>query len=158
MSVGDNGLLVQVFDAFQPLGLRHQLFLPLRVVGLGRVATRCVARESRRDDEPAARAQQLDAGLIPDLDPPAGQQRHPAGEVGGLAALAVVERRTVRTKLVVEMVDLRIVGLADIAVLGLHHFAEFGIKTRSSKGNIVTKHGVEKIIRAPKDYDAEAGA
>ena len=38
------------------------------------------------------------------------------------------------------------------------HFAEFGIKTRSSKGNIVTKHGVEKIIRAPKDYDAEAGA
>ena len=38
------------------------------------------------------------------------------------------------------------------------HFAEIGIKTRSSKGNIVTKHGVEKIIRAPKDYDAEAGA
>lgn len=38
------------------------------------------------------------------------------------------------------------------------HFAEFGIKTRSSKGNIVTKHGVEKIIRAPKDYDADAGA
>lgn len=38
------------------------------------------------------------------------------------------------------------------------HFAEIGIKTRSSKGNIVTKHGVEKIIRAPKDYDADAGA
>lgn len=38
------------------------------------------------------------------------------------------------------------------------HFAEIGIKTRSSKGNIVTKHSVEKIIRAPKDYDAEAGA
>jgi len=38
------------------------------------------------------------------------------------------------------------------------HFAEFGVKSRSSKGNIVTKHGVEKIVRAPKDYDAEAGA
>ncbi len=33
------------------------------------------------------------------------------------------------------------------------HFAEFGIKGRSSGGNLVTKHGVEKIIRAPKDYD-----
>ncbi len=38
------------------------------------------------------------------------------------------------------------------------HFAEFGVKTRAVKGNIVTKHGVEKIVRAPKDYDPEAGA
>ncbi|MDX1680440.1 MAG: DNA gyrase/topoisomerase IV subunit A [Akkermansiaceae bacterium] len=38
------------------------------------------------------------------------------------------------------------------------HFAEFGVKSRGAKGNIVTKHGVEKIVRAPKDYDAEAGA
>lgn len=38
------------------------------------------------------------------------------------------------------------------------HFAEFGIKSRSSGGNLVTKHGVEKIIRAPKDYDPGAGA
>jgi len=32
------------------------------------------------------------------------------------------------------------------------HFAEFGIKSRGSMGNIVTKHPVEKIINAPKDY------
>jgi topoisomerase-4 subunit A len=32
------------------------------------------------------------------------------------------------------------------------HFAEFGIKSRSSLGNIVTKHPVEKILIAPKDY------
>lgn len=38
------------------------------------------------------------------------------------------------------------------------HFAEFGIKSRSSMGNIVTKHGVEKIVRAPKDYDPHVGA
>ncbi len=37
-------------------------------------------------------------------------------------------------------------------------FAEIGIKARASKGNIVTKHGVEKIVRAPKDYDSDAGA
>ena len=38
------------------------------------------------------------------------------------------------------------------------HFAEFGIKGRSSGGNLVTKHGVEKIVRAPKDYDPDLGA
>jgi topoisomerase-4 subunit A len=38
------------------------------------------------------------------------------------------------------------------------HFAEFGIKSRSSAGNLVTKHAVEKIVRAPKDYDPKLGA
>jgi topoisomerase-4 subunit A len=38
------------------------------------------------------------------------------------------------------------------------HFAEFGIKSRSSGGNLVTKHGIEKIVRAPKDYDPTLGA
>ncbi|MEI8038294.1 MAG: DNA gyrase/topoisomerase IV subunit A [Verrucomicrobiota bacterium] len=38
------------------------------------------------------------------------------------------------------------------------HFAEFGIKSRSSAGNLVTKHGIEKIVRAPKDYDPNLGA
>ncbi|MEP2774829.1 MAG: DNA gyrase/topoisomerase IV subunit A [Luteolibacter sp.] len=32
------------------------------------------------------------------------------------------------------------------------HFAEFGIKGRGSQGNIVTKHPVEKILIAPKDF------
>jgi len=38
------------------------------------------------------------------------------------------------------------------------HFAEFGVKGRGSRGNLVTKHAVEKIIRAPKDYDPSLGA
>ena len=38
------------------------------------------------------------------------------------------------------------------------HFAEFGIKSRGSAGNLVTKHAVEKIVRAPRDYDSNAGA
>ena len=37
-------------------------------------------------------------------------------------------------------------------------FSEFGIKSRSSAGNLVTKHAVEKIVRAPKDYDPDLGA
>lgn len=38
------------------------------------------------------------------------------------------------------------------------HFAEFGVKSRSSAGNLVTRNGIEKIIRAPKDYDPKLGA
>ena len=38
------------------------------------------------------------------------------------------------------------------------HFADYGIKGRSSGGNLVTKHGIEKIIRAPKDFDPNLGA
>jgi topoisomerase-4 subunit A len=38
------------------------------------------------------------------------------------------------------------------------HFADYGIKGRSSGGNLVTKHGIEKIVRAPKDYDPNLGA
>lgn len=37
-------------------------------------------------------------------------------------------------------------------------FEEFALKSRSSAGNLVTKHAVEKIVRAPKDYDPTLGA
>ena len=33
------------------------------------------------------------------------------------------------------------------------HFAEVAVKGRASGGNVVTKHAIEKITRAPKDYD-----
>lgn len=38
------------------------------------------------------------------------------------------------------------------------NFSEFGVKSRSSMGNLVTKHGVDRIVRAPRDYDPEVGA
>jgi len=37
-------------------------------------------------------------------------------------------------------------------------FSEIAVKGRASGGNLITKHAVEKIIRAPKDFDPEAGA
>ena len=46
------------------------------------VARRRVAREAGGDDQARAGAQQLDARLVADLDPPAGEQRHPAAQVG----------------------------------------------------------------------------
>ncbi|MBU6171394.1 MAG: DNA gyrase/topoisomerase IV subunit A [Verrucomicrobia bacterium] len=37
-------------------------------------------------------------------------------------------------------------------------FSEFGVKSLSSAGNLMAKHPVEKIVRAPKDYDPDLGA
>ncbi|MCU0794984.1 MAG: DNA gyrase/topoisomerase IV subunit A [Akkermansiaceae bacterium] len=38
------------------------------------------------------------------------------------------------------------------------HFGEVGVKGRSSRGNMVTKLAVDRIVRAPKDFDPEVGA
>ncbi len=36
-----------------------------------------------------------------------------------------------------------------------YRFGEIAIKGRAAKGNIVTKHGVDRIVRAPKDFNDE---
>ena len=64
---------------------------PVAEVGLGGVARGGVAGKARGDDEVRARAQQLEPGLVADLDPPAGEQRHAAAQVGQLGALGEVE-------------------------------------------------------------------
>ena len=51
---------------------------PLVEVGLPAVPEGRVAREPGGDDERCARPQELDAGLVPDLHPPTGEQRDPA--------------------------------------------------------------------------------
>ncbi|MDB6077187.1 MAG: hypothetical protein JWO82_934, partial [Akkermansiaceae bacterium] len=38
------------------------------------------------------------------------------------------------------------------------HFAEVAIKGRSSGGNIVSKLAIDRVVRAPKDFDPEVGA
>ena len=60
-------------------------------VGLLRVPGRRVPRKPRRHDQRGPGPQQLDPGLVADLHPPAREQRDPAGEVGGLGPLGVVE-------------------------------------------------------------------
>ena len=90
---------------------------PVVEVGLLRVAQGGVAREPGRDDQLRAGAEELDAGLVADLHPAAGQEGHPAAEVGRLGPLVEVQRAAVRAQLVVEVVDLDVVLLADVAVL-----------------------------------------
>ena len=64
---------------------------------------------------------------MPDLHAPAGEQGHAPAQVGGLGALDPIQLRTLGAKLVVEMVDGRVVLLADVAVLRFDDFAEVGI-------------------------------
>jgi len=39
----------------------------------------------------------------------------------------------------------------------LFKFGEIALKGRAAKGNIVTKHGVDRVVRAPKDLGDESG-
>ncbi len=38
------------------------------------------------------------------------------------------------------------------------NFGEIGVKSRGSRGNIVTKLNADRVVRAPKDFDPEVGA
>src|SRR5688572_12579834 len=71
-----------------------------------------------------ARAQQFDSRLIANLDASTGEKRDPPAEVGRLRTLAEVQLRATRAKLIVEMVNLRVVLFADITVLRLHDFTK----------------------------------
>jgi topoisomerase IV subunit A len=41
-------------------------------------------------------------------------------------------------------------------VTRLFVFSEVGVKGRASGGNLVTKHSVDRVVRAPKDYDLKS--
>ena len=100
---------------------------PLGEIRLGRITGRCVAREACADDELHPGAQQLDARLITDLHAPAGQERHAPAQIRRLGALAEIQIAARRAKLVVEMMNRRVVLLADVAILRLDDFAEIRV-------------------------------
>src|SRR5262245_5063651 len=92
---------------------------PGREVRLAGVTMCRVAREARRDDQVRPAAQQLQTGLIADLHAAAREERHPSGEVRQLSALVEVQLGAGGTELIVEVMDDRVLLLADVAVLQL---------------------------------------
>ena len=96
-------------------------------VGLLRVPGRRVPRKPRRHDQRGPGPQQLDPGLVADLHPTAREQRDPAGELGGLGPLAVVEVAARQAELVVEGMDLDVALLAHVAVLQVDHLSTLGV-------------------------------
>ena len=91
---------------------------PIAEVGLLRVARRGVPREARRDDEVRAGAEELQAGLVADLDASAGEQRDTAAQVRELRARGEIEIGARGAELIVEVVDARVGLLADVADAG----------------------------------------
>ena len=100
---------------------------PLLEIRLGGVAHGGIARETGGDDKLRPGAQQFDAGLVTDLHAAAGEQRHAPTQVGGFSALEKIQFRTRRTKLIVEMMDLRVIFFADVTILRFDRFVEIGI-------------------------------
>ncbi len=151
-----HGLAGVVDDEIQPRIFRHHMLAkclharrvpqiepenlqpmsPLLKIRFGGITHRRVARKPCGHDELRAAAEQLDAGLITDLHATAGEQRHAPAQVGQFAALAEIQLRACRTKLVVKMMDLRVILFADITILRLddalagireHCFGTFGV-------------------------------
>ena len=74
-----------------------------------------------------AGSQQPNARLVADFDASAGEQRDAPVQIRRLGALAEIQIGAFRAKLVVEMVEGRVVLLADIAVLRLDLIAKIRV-------------------------------
>ena len=129
---------------------------PVVEVRLLRVAGGRVAREARRHDQVRAGAQQLDPGLVADLHAAAREQRDAALEVGGLGALREVELGARRAELVVEVVQLAVGLLADVAVLLLDRLARRRC-SRSVRLEALRRVDVRRREHRPLAQHADAG-
>src|SRR5687767_10555189 len=92
---------------------------PFSKVRLTGVTRRRIPWEARSHDQVRTAAQQLESRLVADLHAPAGEQRDAATEIGQLGALTEVQLRARRTQLIVEVMNQRVLLLADVAVLEL---------------------------------------
>jgi hypothetical protein len=121
---------------------------PLLEIRFRCVTHRRIAWEARRDDELGAAAEQFDASLIADFHAAARQQGRAPAQVGQFAALAPVQFRAGRAKLVVEVMDLGIIPLADVTILRFNGLVEVRV--------ILHRHWLEvrwrKDVRRGEDF------
>ena len=96
-----------------------EAIVPFGKVRLLCIAARAVARKPRRHDQVRTAAQQLQPRLVADLDATARQQRDTSSEIRTLVALAVVDFRAGGAQLIVEVMELRVLLFADVAMLKL---------------------------------------
>src|SRR6516164_9059607 len=96
-----------------------QAMAPLCKVWLANGTGRGDTRKACRHDEVGSGTQQPDAGLVTDLHASASEQCNPSTQISRFAALAIVQVRAFRAKLVVEMMKIRVMPFADVTVLRL---------------------------------------
>ncbi len=117
---GGHNLAAESFDTRRVAQIQTVDFepaAPFAKVRLLRIASRGIAREARRDDQAGTRAQKLEPGLVADLDAATGQERDSAAQVRKLGSLREVELAAGQAQTVVEMMNGRVLLLADVAVL-----------------------------------------
>src|SRR5688572_10180915 len=103
---------------------------PVVEIRLARIPPRRIPRKPRRHDQLGPAAKQFEPGLIADLHPPTGQQRHAPVQIRQFGALAEIQLGAGRAQLVVEMMQLRVLRLARIA-MPLDLGAGFEVRLRS---------------------------
>ena len=103
----------------------------------GGEAAHRVLGEARRDRRVRAVAEQPQRDVHPDLGAATGEQGALAGEVGALVALGVRAGRAVGAEPVVERVDERVVGLADVAAARVDELAGEGAGGVGDQGDAV---------------------
>ena len=99
---------------------------PVAEVGFLRVASSGVARKAGRDDEMCAGSEEDQSGLVSDLHASTGQQRHASAQIRELGARGEVDVGAAGAQLVVEGVEGRVRGLADVADTA--HRGTFGVR------------------------------
>src|SRR5687768_10989941 len=86
-----------------------QAMTPLREIRLRSIARRRIARKASRHNQMTAGAQHFDAGLIANFNTSSSEQRHATTKISKFGPFAKIQLRARRTKLIVEVVNLRIV-------------------------------------------------
>jgi hypothetical protein len=120
---------------------------PLFEVGFLGVAFGGIAGEAGGDDEMGAAAEEFESGLVADFDAAAGEEGNAAGQVGEFGSLAKVEFGAGGAHLVVEVMDLGVLLLADVAVEGFGGLA-----------GLLFGRGGREVVRGGEDGFAAEGA
>ena len=102
-------------------------FAEVRFLG---IALRGIPGEPRCHNQGGSGTQQLNAGLVANLDTPSGQQRYTPPQVGKFRSLHEVKLGALRTHLVVKMVDHAVVDLANVAVVRIRGFRVLLLRLR----------------------------
>src|SRR3974390_168063 len=104
-----------------------QAMAPLCKVWLASVTGCGVARKACRHNEMGAGTQQPDASLVTNLHASASEQGNTPTQISRFGAFAIVQVRAFRAKLIVEMMQLRIMPFTDVTVLLLTAILKFRV-------------------------------
>jgi len=122
-----------------------ELVAPNLIICLAGITERGVVRETCRDDDASAGAEQKNAGLIADFHASAGHEGDPTFEVRRLSSFRIIQLGARRAELIVEEMDLAKLSFADVTLArvfqlggfvccGRYYWRELGRIRRAKRG------------------------